>query len=299
MKTLSQNIEALYGKKGLSWLDRLPYFLSNIEKRLNITISAPFSNLTFNYTAPCKDHNGVSLVFKCAVPNVGLNNEIAALEFYAGKGAVKLHQSNPDEGWLLLDRCIPGRPLSELENDDKATEHAIHVMQQLWKPANQQQGFKDIEDGLLGLQRLIDSNSTRIPKKLVSHAETITHDLVTSQTEPVLPHGDLHHANILSATRKPWLTIDPKGIIGEREYEIGALLRNPLTLISTYPDFKQLTRRRLSIIVDITGFDRKRLILWAFVQAVLSAWWCIEDGISGADNLIYCAETFYALVREG
>ncbi len=45
--------------------------------------------------------------------------------------------------------------------------------------------------------------------------------------------GDLHHENILAAERAPWLAIDPKGVIGEPAYEMGALLRNRLMGDST------------------------------------------------------------------
>lgn len=39
-------------------------------------------------------------------------------------------------------------------------------------------------------------------------------------------HGDLHHENILSSVREPWLAIDPKGLIGESEYEVISFLLN-------------------------------------------------------------------------
>jgi hypothetical protein len=34
---------------------------------------------------------------------------------------------------------------------------------------------------------------------------------------------------------------------------------------------------------------------WALAQAVLSAWWCIEDNVSGWDYAIGCAELLAAL----
>jgi streptomycin 6-kinase len=58
-------------------------------------------------------------------------------------------------------------------------------------------------------------------------AESLFRELIASSESPVLLHGDLHHFNILSARRQPWLAIDPKGVAGEPAYEPGALLRNP------------------------------------------------------------------------
>ena len=30
-------------------------------------------------------------------------------------------------------------------------------------------------------------------------------------------HGDLHHDNVLTADREPWLAIDPHGVLGDPE----------------------------------------------------------------------------------
>jgi len=48
-----------------------------------------------------------------------------------------------------------------------------------------------------------------------------------------LLHGDLHHDNVLFDSRRGGLAIDPKGVIGELKYEIGAALETP-TIVRTY-----------------------------------------------------------------
>ncbi|MCK4978591.1 MAG: hypothetical protein KAS36_16775, partial [Anaerolineales bacterium] len=102
-------------------------------------------------------------------------------------------------------------------------------------------------------------------------------DLISSMEETVLLHGDLHHWNILSAQRQPWLAIDPKGVIGEPAYEIGAWLRNPFPYIlaEQYPD--RLILRRAEQLSEELGFDRKRLLAWGLAQAILAAWWSYID----------------------
>ena len=46
-------------------------------------------------------------------------------------------------------------------------------------------------------------------------AELLFRELLASSEAPVLLHGDLHHFNILSSDRRPWVAIDPKGLSGE------------------------------------------------------------------------------------
>ena len=101
--------------------------------------------------------------------------------------------------------------------------------------------------------------------------------MIPSQGEAVLLHGDLHHWNILSAGGDTWIAIDPKGVVGEREYEVGSLLRNPNDQIQHWPDLEARTRRRIAILAEVLGFDRHRLARWNFAQALLSIWWGYED----------------------
>ena len=97
-------------------------------------------------------------------------------------------------------------------------------------------------------------------------------ELLTSTERRVTLHGDLHHFNILSAQREPWLAIDPKGLIGDTGFEVAAFLRNP-----SRPSQALLTRR-LDILVDALALDRERTRKWCFAEAMLNAAWSHEEG---------------------
>jgi streptomycin 6-kinase len=90
----------------------------------------------------------------------------------------------------------------------------------------------------------------------------------------VVLHGDLHHDNILSA-EADWLAIDPKGVIGEPAYEVGALLRNPGDLPLEQPI--AFTLRRVDQLAERLSLNRDRLLAWADAQLVLSCVWLVED----------------------
>ena len=76
-----------------------------------------------------------------------------------------------------------------------------------------------------------------------------------------------------------WLAIDPKGVVGEVEYEIGAGLRNPYE----NPDLlasPQIVERRVKYYGAKLGLGIERVLGWGFAQAVLSAIWSVEDGFA-------------------
>jgi len=127
--------------------------------------------------------------------------------------------------------------------------------------------------------------------RLVEQAETLFAQLIASMGEPMLLHGDLHHWNILSAEREPWLAIDTKGLVGEAEYEVGALLRNR-DLMSV-----QVLARRVDQLAEALGFDRDRIVAWGMAQGVLSAWWNYEDHGHGWEPTMVFAERMATLMK--
>ena len=128
-----------------------------------------------------------------------------------------------------------------------------------------------------------------MPAPLVERAEALFAELLVSQAEPVLLHGDLHHYNVLAAGRRPWLAIDPKGVVGELAYDTGALLRNPVELLRTARPGKTLERRR-DRLCERLDLDRARVTGWGISQAVLAAYWSLEDSGRVWDEALLFAE---------
>jgi streptomycin 6-kinase len=115
------------------------------------------------------------------------------------------------------------------------------------------------------------------PERLVIMAERLFNELLANMEPSVVLHGDLQHYNLLAAERQPWLAIDPKGVVGEPAYEVGALLRNPSPHVYQWPDLERTLERRVDQLSEELGFSKERIKGWGIAQAVLSAWWTYED----------------------
>ncbi|MCG2718424.1 MAG: aminoglycoside phosphotransferase family protein, partial [Nanoarchaeota archaeon] len=90
---------------------------------------------------------------------------------------------------------------------------------QLWLPVTDARPLLTVESWTAGLRKLgphFGGTTGPFPEYLVDAAEQILAEFIPSMGERVLLHGDLHHWNILSAKRQPWLALDPKGVTGER-----------------------------------------------------------------------------------
>ena len=182
-------------------------------------------------------------------------------------------------------------------DDQRATSIAVQVMRQLWRPAPFEHSFPTVEKWAAGLKRLrlrFDGGTGPLPAHLVEESFRLFGELIGSMDEPMLLHGDLHHDNILAAERQPWLALDPKGLVGEPAYEVGALLRNQLPQDLKTPQASRILRRRIEQFAEELGFDRQRLRAWGLAQAVLSAWWSIEDHGYGWEQAMACAELLSA-----
>jgi streptomycin 6-kinase len=247
--------------------------------------------------APAICSDGSQAVLKAGVPGRLLRCEIAALRHFAGRGCARLLAADARRGVMLLERLQPGTPLAEIADDAQATAIAAGVMRQLWRPASLRHPFPTLADWATGLGRLrarFGGSTGPLSAVLVDRAERLFAELIASQAEPVVLHGDLHHWNIVAAERQPWLALDPQGVVGEPAYEVGALLRNPYPQIATWPDARRIQARRIAQLAEALGFDRLRIAGWGFAQAVLSAWWDLEDHGTGWELWIACAEVLAA-----
>ena len=296
-----RTVREVWGAAGDAWLAALPALRENCARRWGLTLAPPFPNLSFNYVAPATLVDGTEVVLKAGVPGRELRAEIAALRVFDGRGSVRLVDADPDAGLLLLERLRPGTPLTTLAGearDDEATAIAASVMRGLWRPAPPGHDFPTAADWGRGFERLrarFGGGTGPLPPGPVAEAERLFDTLLASAAPPVLLHGDLHHDNILESGEQTWRAIDPKGLVGEPAYEVGALLRNLWADRHAHADPARLLQRRAHRLAEELDLDFARVRGWAYAQAILSAVWCLEDGGDGWEGTLALAERLAAM----
>jgi streptomycin 6-kinase len=201
--------------------------------------------------------------------------EIAAK--FGGRGVVDVYEQMP--GAALFERLDPGEPLAALTlngRDDEATDILAMLLGRM-APGDPPEGCPSVEQWGGAFVRQAAAGDDRIPSSLLDPAQRIYADLGATQRVPALLHGDLHHYNVLSDRGRGWCAIDPKGVVGELEYELGAALRNPIDRPEIFANL-DVVERRLGQFGLVLGIDVSRARGWCFAQAVLTAIWSFEDG---------------------
>ena len=199
------------------------------------------------------------------------------LSAFDGHGTVRVLKF--EGGAVLLERLVPGERVVNLVlqgQDDKATETLAEVISRLAGRAAPGH-CPTLLDWSRGFERYRISGDEQIPSNLVTEACDLYHQLIATQQHPMLLHGDLQHYNVLFDNKRGWVAIDPKGVVGELEYEVGAILRNPVEL-SDFFTSTSVVEHRLALLSDTLNLNYARALAWAFAQAVLSAIWDVEDG---------------------
>jgi streptomycin 6-kinase len=293
-----KNIRQSFPLESENWLASLPDLLSEAAHRWDLELGEPFL-LSYNYVCAATRPSSTlrspqELVLKVGVSNRELTSEINALRVYAGKGACRIYEGDPEKGMLLLERLFPGTMLVTLEDDDQATGIAADVMKQTHRPVPQQEGFLSLRgwfDELKKLRPLFGGGTGPFPQKSFEMAEGLIRDLFAENRPDVLLHGDFHHYNILLSGRG-WLIIDPKGVAGPAEYEAGPLLTNPYTIMPEERNAIRRTQRRIAILAERLGFEPQRLRAWAICHSVLSSFWDMQPDGSGGETARAWTEVF-------
>jgi len=243
-----------------------------------------------NFVAAATRADGTRVVLKVPGDLDEAPHEMAALRLWNGDGAVRVLEADTQSGGLLLERIEPGTLLSDATSeDDEAVRVAAGLLRQLWIPVPAEHGLRTLESWCNAYERnraAIMAGAPGVPRALFEEADTMRRELLESSPPSVVLHGDLHHFNILRATRAPWLVIDPKGLAGDPCFDVCQFLMNPV-----FPMPVEVNRRRLDLFSQKLGLDRQRTGQWTVVHAVLNACWAFEDNDAELARRVAYAES--------
>jgi streptomycin 6-kinase len=253
--------------RGTAWLDGLPASVQSCGERWDLAIGQPFPTAYASLTIPARLPDGTDVVLKIPFPDRESEHEALALDTWGGDGAIRLIENDRELGAFLVERCLPGTPLSNI-GQDIALDVLARLLPRLWKPASAPP-FRSLAEEAAWWASHLREHWERagrpFDERLVDATLDVLRSLPGTQGGQVLLHQDLHGDNVLRAQREPWLVIDPKPLLGEREFALAPVVRS-----FEFGAGRREVQHRLDRLTAELGLDRERARLWCLAQTV--AW---------------------------
>jgi streptomycin 6-kinase len=265
------------------WRQQVPDLLARVAEEWDLQVGEPYSGGWAGHAVRIRTSNDTSAVLKLIWPHRESEYEAEALDLWDGEGAIRLLRRNTDGTALLVERCEPGAFLSTLELD-AALDVYVALLPRLWKTAGAP--FHALaEEALLWLELLPrewEQAGRPFERVLVDAALEAIDELAPTQGEQVLLHQDLHALNVLSAEREPWLAIDPKPLIGEREFGVAPIVRGAELRHGRAEVLHRLARLTAELELDpdrARGWCVAQTVAWGVdvPQHLEVARWLLED----------------------
>jgi len=248
------------------WLERVPELVAECVEEWQLELGEPYEAGAAGYAVRAALTDGTPTVLKLIYPHREAEHEADALELLAGNGAVRLLARDDARSAMLLERCEPGTALAE-NGGERALDVLVELLPKHWVRAGEP--FHTLAEEVAwwidDLPEQWEQSGRAIERRLVDTAVDALGLLSESQGEQVLLNQDLHGDNVLAAEREPWLVIDPKPLLGEREFAVAPIVRS-FELGSSKADVLY----RLDRLTSELGLDRERARGWTIGQTM--AW---------------------------
>ncbi|MGW1720297.1 aminoglycoside phosphotransferase family protein [Streptomyces sp. NPDC002156] len=260
------------GEAGRAFITELPTRTADFLDRWNLRVDGPSMHGVTALVLPVVTTDNTPAALKLQLLDEESEGEAPALHHWNGNHAVRLLNHDPTTGTMLLERLDHTRMLSTVPDAHEATLVIATLLSHLTSvPAPP--GIRRLGDIAA---RMLD----RTPKALRQIPDPMTRTLIADCAAALrevaadpgdrLLHWDLHDANVLAATRAPWLAIDPKPLSGDPGFDLWPALSNRF-------DADDITWR-FDAMTDVLSLDRERARAWTLARVLQNALWNIEDG---------------------
>lgn len=271
------------GTDGETWLASLDSIISELESMWNISVGEALYGGSHALVAYADGQNGERYVLKVDMPeNLGgeFESSIKTLETADGHGYAKLYAYDLQRKACLLERL--GKPLNQLGYSVSEQLRIIcSVLQKTWnipaKTAGLSAGSTAWFRDFIGetWEKLKHPCSQKVIEQAFSYLQS--REEAANPAEFVLLHGDAHAANTLKELSDDgFKLIDPDGIIYEKAYDLGVLMREWIEEYELEPLKKG--KERCRYLCRLTGVPEKGIWEWGYLQTVSTAFVLLQIG---------------------
>ncbi|HEY2578195.1 MAG TPA: aminoglycoside phosphotransferase family protein [Streptosporangiaceae bacterium] len=256
-----------------AWSAELPAIAEELAGRWSLRLGQPFQpGGQTAWVAPARSKAGDRLVLKLAWTHEEALHEAEGLRAWNGNGTVLLYASCTvgRATAMLLEACEPGTLLSERLPPAEQDAVLAGLLRRLWIEPPPDGPFRPLtvmcESWAAEFEQeyatAAGRGEGRLDPGLARAGIELFRMLPETADQDVLLSTDLHHGNVVAATREPWLAIDPTPYRGDPAFD-------PLQHMLNFPDRLAAGPGRFTDqMAGLLDLDRKRLRHWLFARCV-------------------------------
>jgi streptomycin 6-kinase len=275
---LAELHEKYSGEAGRLWIAGLPAMAAVYFDRWQLAMHGQVACGAVALIVPVSRSDGSKAVLKLQPVDDETGGEPAALQAWAGRGAVRLLEHDPDSGAMLLERLDASRDLSTMQDDLAAAQIIAELLVQL-NSVPAPVGMRQLSDiaaaTLTGAPEAVRLLGDADERRLLINCAARFQELITDRIDNRLLHWDLHYFNTLSTLdgASEWKAIDPKPLGGDSGFELLPALWNRWDDLVQTGDVSQALLRRFDLMTEVLGLDRSRAAGWTLGRVLQNAVW--------------------------
>jgi streptomycin 6-kinase len=266
------------GESGQAWIAALPALAAVCVDRWQLEVDGETAFGAVALIVPVTRQDGSMAVLKLQPVDDETEGEPAALRAWAGRGAARLLEHDPDSGAMLLERLDASRDLSTMKDDLAAAEIIAKLLVEL-NSVPAPAGLRRLRDvaaaTLSGAPEAVRLVRDADERRLLINCVARFQEVITDPLENRLLHWDLHYFNTLSTLdgASEWKAIDPKPLSGDSGFELLPALWNRWDDLVETGDVPRALLRRFDLMTEILGLDRSRAAGWTLGRVLQNAVW--------------------------
>jgi len=262
-------------REGTAWLDELPRLIARQCRAFGVTIDGRAAHGSNALVVPVR-RGEQPFALRLLPPTDDIVADAAALEYWDGRGTVRLIALDRASNALLLERLDAGRALS-----DEPLSSAVPIIARILRatavrpPPHAPSTAAIISQRLPELARewptIGEPGGSLLFDEVLAAARAIP-----ALAQPTAVNGDLHYGNVLAGERAPWLVVDPVLLAGDCAYTVAGLLWTRLDEMAVASDI----RYWFDVIVREVHLDRETARKWVLFRAADYLAWGLRHGLT-------------------
>lgn len=261
---------------GREWLDLLPALVADQCRRWGLDVEGDPSHGSNALVVPVRRHSE-QYVLRLSPPGDDVTQEAAALQLWAGRGAVRLIEFDVESRTMLLERLNSSRSLQS-EPLSVAIPVIAHLVRELAVPTSSD--VLSTAAVAAGHVRTFEQDWLALdhptPRAQLTTAIQLADERAQAQPSLLAVNGDLHCEQVLAADRAPWLVVDPVLLRGDPEYDFARVLWARLDELPNNSDITDA----FNVFVQAAQVPPERARCWIVVRSMSYLLWGIPRALT-------------------